>query len=380
MSRKLFNSPVAVALTILLVCSCGETYGQTHFWLSANNASGGVTPVAPEIEAALGQPTTISLWARPTATLENFSLNIVSTSETVLQFDSVEVENAVGDGSDRFEFVFDTLNGLVVEEGFCTHDALDFDTKPTRAIWDIRGFTFDSANASGLAGEAMGTQLATITLTGLELGTTNLYLQIGEIGVNEVGSTTLETNVSFGGDEALLNAGLNRCVNSAASDATISVVETLSLVETLLGDFNDDGLVDAADIDLLSIEERAGTDTAKFDVTGDTLVDQSDRSSWVTDIKGTVFGDANFDKKVSFTDFLLLSSSFGRAGGWAAGDFDGDAAIGFPDFLILSDAFGTVVAANSHSTTAVPEPTALPLACVAMLWLVGLRGRNRTEG
>lgn len=359
-----------VASVILLSCS-HNVFGQTRFWLTSDNATGGASQVAPVLEVALGDTADILLWTQPTNNLQNFSLNVVSTSDSVLRFDSVEIDNVSG-GSDRFEFVFDTTNGLPLEGGFCDNGVLDRDPQPTQAIWDLRGFTLNSRNASGLSAGASGTHLATITVSGLSLGSTDLYLQVGEIGINEVGDTTLETDVSFGSpDDDLLNAGLNRCVNSETSDAMISVVETPSLAERIFGDFNDDGLVDASDIDLLSIEDRASTHKVEFDVTGDNLVNELDRSFWVTIIKETVFGDVDLDRSVGFSDFLLLRDNFGKPGGWASGDFDGDANVTFADFLLLGDTFGTPVA-----VTPVPEPGANHLALFGLLSFLLLRIRR----
>ena len=369
---RAFLSLICLLSALWLPC---EVVAQTSFWLSGD-ATGRTSQSAPEIEALRSESTEIFLWAQPTTNLENFSLNLVSTSETVLEFDSVVVHN--GD-TDRFEFVFDSNNGLTVNNGFCDFDGFDFESIPAHAIWDVRGFTLDSNQGTGLATEEGGTLLATISLTGLTLGSADLYLQIGEIGLNELGQSTFETNVVFGDeDDPLLNAELNRCVNSATSDATIQVVDALSRVQ-ILGDFNDDGLVNATDIDLLSTETRAGTHDAFYDVTGDSLVNAADRTFWVEDIKSTVFGDATLDQSVNFDDFLLLSNRFGQAGGWGLGDFDGDAIVGFPDFLVLSAAFGTTLA-SEHNTVAsesVPEPTYSTYWMLALLVAIGSRRRTK---
>jgi hypothetical protein len=69
-------------------------------------------------------------------------------------------------------------------------------------------------------------------------------------------------------------------------------------------------------------------------------------------------GDANKDGKVSFSDYLILESNFGRTGkAWSDGDFDGDGKVGFADYLRLEASFGK----------SVPEP-----ATVSMLGLVFL--------
>lgn len=136
----------------------------------------------------------------------------------------------------------------------------------------------------------------------------------------------------------------------------------------LLGDFDSDGLLSAADIDLLSVEANAGTNTGSFDITGDQVVDALDRTHWVEELFGTFFGDADLDGRVQFSDFLTLSSRFGAAGGWSDGDFDGNGEVEFADFLSLADNFGN----GEVNAASVPEPfggaSMTPLAL-----LVGLR-------
>ena len=136
---------------------------------------------------------------------------------------------------------------------------------------------------------------------------------------------------------------------------------------TIFGDFNADGSLNAADIDLLQI----GLKDLKFDLTGDSVVDAADRVFWVEEAAGTRVGDVNFDLQVDFRDFLVLADSFGSTGGWGDGDFDGNGIVEFPDFLALAENFGQ----TSAAAAAVPEPSGRLIAVVGLLGLAGYRRR-----
>ena len=58
-------------------------------------------------------------------------------------------------------------------------------------------------------------------------------------------------------------------------------------------------------------------------------------------IMGGILGDIDLDRSVTFDDFLLLSSQFGKNNAsYADGDLNGDALVNFDDFLVLSQNFG----------------------------------------
>lgn len=151
----------------------------------------------------------------------------------------------------------------------------------------------------------------------------------------------------------------------------------LSPSTSLPGDFNFDGALTDADIDLLSAEVRNGTNDAAFDLTEDSLVDDLDRTNWVEQLAGTLFGDSDLNGRVEFADFLALSAGFGTEGGWANGDFDGNGEVQFPDFLTLSTSFGTAARAEPASQS-VPEPKTHLLTAMLVL-TVWLRPKRRTR-
>ena len=111
--------------------------------------------------------------------------------------------------------------------------------------------------------------------------------------------------------------------------------------EPMRGDVDDSGSIDAADIDLLYAAIASSSDEPQFDVNEDGSTDEQDVDFLVEQLLETRRGDANLDGTVSFADFLLLASNFGKSDiGWAGGDFDGSRSVDFADFLALASSFG----------------------------------------
>ena len=73
-------------------------------------------------------------------------------------------------------------------------------------------------------------------------------------------------------------------------------------------------------------------------------------------------GDADADRRVAFSDFLILSSNFGLTGKrFSDGDLDGDGQVQFADFLILANNFG-----KSRQSVAAPTLSATSQAAEAL--------------
>ena len=146
----------------------------------------------------------------------------------------------------------------------------------------------------------------------------------------------------------------------------------LALASSTLGDFNSDGLLTVEDIDLLSEAVAANANQASFDLTEDGFVDEADRKTWIAELAETYSGDTNLDGNVDFSDFLVLSSSFGMPGGWAEGDFDGNGDVQFPDFLALASNFGK----EATGAVSIPEPATDVLAYAMLLATLLMRRRS----
>jgi hypothetical protein len=136
----------------------------------------------------------------------------------------------------------------------------------------------------------------------------------------------------------------------------------------LPGDFNDDGLLDAADIDALTAVVIAASNDAAYDLDADTLVSTADRRVWVEDLRKTYFGDANLDGEFNSSDLVnvLAAGTYevDVASTWSTGDFDGDGRTSSSD-LIEALAGGGYEVGPRPATAAVPEPSGLLLLLVA---------------
>lgn len=158
------------------------------------------------------------------------------------------------------------------------------------------------------------------------------------------------------------------------------------------GDFNNSGITDATDIDLLFGATPGSPPLAdlRFDINADGVVTPgqgasgSDSDHLVRNILLTEFGDANLDRSVNLTDFNILAGNFGLTGrGWALGNFSGDliGRVDLTDFNLLAANFGFsagpdgVVDPQDWFTlaTLVPEPA---LGIFAMSGCALLRRRR----
>jgi hypothetical protein len=142
---------------------------------------------------------------------------------------------------------------------------------------------------------------------------------------------------------------------------------------SLPGDFNDDGTLDAADIDLLTLAVGGSTD-ARFDVNADGAIDQADRVFWVNELKRTYFGDANLDGEFSSSD-LVETFAAGQYrdnvvgnSTWATGDWDGDQEFDTSDLITAFQA-GAYEQGPRAAVQSVPEPSALVLLLLTMPYL-----------
>ncbi|MCA9171141.1 MAG: PEP-CTERM sorting domain-containing protein [Planctomycetales bacterium] len=145
------------------------------------------------------------------------------------------------------------------------------------------------------------------------------------------------------------------------------------------GDFNGDGTLDAADIDLLSNEIRVGGTDSKFDVDGDGSVAAADRDEWVINLRHTWYGDADMNGIFNSGDLVAVFSvgeyedATPGNSTWAEGDWDGNGDFDSGDFVVAFSG-GGYEQGERPAIAAVPEPSSFALMLLG-LWALPRRRR-----
>ena len=144
-------------------------------------------------------------------------------------------------------------------------------------------------------------------------------------------------------------------------------------------DFDDSGMCDAVDIDLLVEEvvsvKQGNSANLDFDINGDGTVDNDDLNQWLVDAGAEnttvtggnpyLTGDANLDGNVNGQDFVAWNAAkFTSDNLWSGGDWNADGVTDGQDFVIWNSAKFT----SSSGTLLVPEPT----FAASGLFLLGL--------
>lgn len=157
-------------------------------------------------------------------------------------------------------------------------------------------------------------------------------------------------------------------------DGMLTEEEVLSLLDPvvdILGDFDQSGVLDTADIDLLSEVVRSGSNDTRFDLNADELVTTSDRIVWIEDLRNTYLGDSNLDGEFNSTDFVSVFTSkqyedgFAGNSTWATGDWNGDTEFDSSDFVAAFTGAG--YEQGPRAIVQVPEPT-FGLVTIACVW------------
>ena len=146
----------------------------------------------------------------------------------------------------------------------------------------------------------------------------------------------------------------------------------------LPGDYNNNGQLDAGDLDLQAIAIRDGGGP-EFDLNSDGAINFDDRKIWVNDLKNTWIGDVNLDLEFNSSDMVqvFVQGKYERQedAKWEEGDWDGNLRFNSGDMVAAFVAGGYERGKKAAATSAVPEPSTWALALLAAL--TGLAARRR---
>ena len=139
---------------------------------------------------------------------------------------------------------------------------------------------------------------------------------------------------------------------------SVSVANRQEGIDDPIGDLNDNGVLDAGDVDVLTRKLHENDYFIAYDLNADGLLDAEDRNVLLEDHFRTTFGDANLDRRFSSEDFVNVFKAGEYEDGivgnstWATGDWNGDLEFDSGDFVVAFKAgqYETSQVAN------VPEP------------------------
>ena len=152
-------------------------------------------------------------------------------------------------------------------------------------------------------------------------------------------------------------------------------VDNLMTTFQQAGDVAWDGTINVDDFRLMSHALESGLADFMFDIDLNGAIDFGDLERIEDLIPNKTPGDANFDGRVDFPDFLTLSAFFGESTGlWSRGDFDSNGLVEFADFLLLAQNYDS---ADDGSPRPVPEPMGGTMLLLAVYALGRLRPRRK---
>jgi len=136
----------------------------------------------------------------------------------------------------------------------------------------------------------------------------------------------------------------------------------------LVGDFDNSGAVDVADIDLLSSAIATGSGDLRFDLDASGTLNEADLGVMIGDVVGTWIGDSNLDGEFNSGDLVSVFTEgkfeTNEAATWASGDWNADGIFNSSDFVAAFSDGGFEIGPKA-ATAAVPEPASAWLLILA---------------
>jgi hypothetical protein len=259
-------------------------------------------------------------------------------------------------------------------------------------IWATQLATTGTEESYGLAVDAYGNAyIAGVAMDDLHMGppydTVEAFVsKLGSDGntlwTKYIGSDKLDTAMAIAVD-ACGNAYVTGITEGDFGGPNAGGTEWFLAKLSAAGDFDGDGHVNAADIDILADAIAAGLTDSRYDINGDSAVDAQDLISHIATLVertdggiGAYRGDFNLDGFVDATDLAVLKANFGSADGlgFASGNCNTDDLIDATDLAILKATFGfSGTPGDGANPPAIPEPTTLSLLALGAVAILRRR-------
>lgn len=159
-------------------------------------------------------------------------------------------------------------------------------------------------------------------------------------------------------------------------------LELLPGTPPLEGDYNNNGELDAGDLDLQASDGIKNQNLA-YDLNGDGVVDyDGDRVMWLHDLKKAPVGDADLDRSFTSNDFVQVFIAglyeTGSEAKWGEGDWNGDLVFGSSDFVaaFTDGYYEQGPFPDDAGLAAVPEPTTTLLSLIGITAVIAWRRRR----
>ena len=212
-----------------------------------------------------------------------------------------------------------------------------------------------------------------------------------DLGFGTEVPATMDYTLELIGDAGILVNGHLASDESVCCDMVTSIAHenvTATLLDSVTGDFNQNGQLDLPDIDRLIQEINSDKPSLAYDLNDDETVNTADLTIWVKDLKKTWIGDGNLDSEFNSMDFVKVFQADEYNDGipnnstWAEGDWDGDGDFTSKDLLaaFVDGGFdqGRRDSIMKRVEPVVPEPSSLAMIAFAVSANIGLwRSRMR---